>query len=84
MDVTKDTRLESFIQRPCGKRHNLILETLGDEKMIARQIAHRLGFYDLNAVKPRLTELKQMGLIVSDEVAFDQVTKRHVALWRKV
>jgi len=82
-DVTEQTRLESFIQKPCGKRHKMILEVLGDESMIARTIATKLGANDLNYVKPRLTELKQMGLIVSDEVAFDEVTKRHVALWRK-
>ena len=83
MDVTKETRLESYIQRPVAKRQRQILDTLGDDALIARQIADRLGYNDLNAVKPRLTELKQLGLVVSDHTAYDTVTKRNVAIWRK-
>jgi len=81
--VTSDTRLESFLKRPINPRSRQILYTLGNRKMTARQLAYEMGFSDLNAVKPRLTEMKSMGLIIADEVAHDSITGRNVALWRK-
>lgn len=82
--VTSETRLESFLKRPINPRSRQILYTLGNRKMTARQLAYEMGFNDLNAVKPRLTEMKNMGLIIADEIAYDSITGRNVALWRKV
>jgi len=82
MDVTKETRLESFITRPLNQRSMGILQTLGDKEMTARQIAYAMGYSDLNAVKPRLTELKDAGILTADKTAYDSLTGRHVAVWR--
>ena len=57
-NITEQTRLESYLKTPTSKRKALILNTLGQNQMTARMIAEDLGFSDLNAVKPRLTELK--------------------------
>lgn len=64
MEITKETRRESYIQRPVS-RVNQILDFMGDKDMTARQIAYGLGYKDLNAVKPRLTELKAEGKVKS-------------------
>jgi predicted ArsR family transcriptional regulator len=81
MGITKETRFESFLQHPAGKREQMILDTLGTRQMTARQIAYSLGFADLNAVKPRLTELRERGVVQNCGKAFDSITKRNVALW---
>ena len=81
--ITKETRLESYLQRPVSQRQNMILEALGDDEKSARMIATELGFSDLNAVKPRITELKQKGIIVVSGKAYDSLTKRTVALFKR-
>lgn len=81
--VCQITRQESFLTRPTA-RQSQILYTLGNRKMTARQLAYEMGFKDLNAVKPRLTEMKKSGLVIATETAYDQLTGKNVALWRKV
>lgn len=83
MGITKETRLEAYIQRPVT-RVNQIMQVLGDREMTSREIAYELGFTDLNAVKPRLTELKDIGMISPVRKQLDLTTKRNVAVWRKV
>ena len=83
MSITKETRLESYLQRPV-KRCDEILAVMGDRPMTAREIAYALGFNDLNAVKPRLTELKNEGKVIVVGKARDNVTKRKVAVWRAI
>jgi len=80
--VTQTTRLEAYLRRPTPRARQ-ILYTLGTRQMTARQLANEMKFSDLNSVKPRLTELKEMGLIVADKVTYDSITGRNVALWRK-
>lgn len=43
-----------------------------------------MGYKDLNAVKPRLTELKAEGKVKVIGKTYDNVSKRNVALWRRV
>lgn len=81
--ITNETRLESYIQRPV-RRYDLILECMGEREMTARMIATELGYSDLNAVKPRITELKAKGIIVACGKAYDTLTHRTVATFRKV
>ena len=46
------------------KRQSEIIEALRDIKSgTAREIMHYLGYEELNEVRPRLTELKQKGII---------------------
>lgn len=55
MEITKETRKESYISRPVTRAAD-ILEFIGDKEYTARQNAYGIGFTDLNSVKPRLTE----------------------------
>lgn len=57
---------------------------LGDREMTSREIAQEMGFTDMNAVKPRLTELKGIGLVEPVGKKLDPITKRNVAVWKKV
>ena len=80
--ITKETRQESYVVRP--KRTVQILAVLGEREMTAREIAYEMGYSDLNAVKPRLTELKEIGIVEVVGKKKDLVTDRNVAVWRKV
>lgn len=82
--ITEETRLESYLKTPTSKRQQMILEALGSKEMTARMIAQKLGFSDLNAVKPRLTELKSSGHVEACGKAYDMLTNRNVALFRRV
>ena len=81
MEITKQTRREAYISRPVTRAAD-ILEFMGDKEYTARQIAYGMGFTDLNAVKPRLTELKAAGLVEVAGKAYDETTKRRVAVWK--
>ena len=82
--ITKETREESFIKTDRNNRQRAILEVLGEKEMTARQIRDDLGFTDMNAVRPRLTELRDMGLIETCGKAYDYDSRRNVALFRRV
>ena len=82
--TTRDTRLESY--RALGeereKRQKLILEYIREHgPSTSREIAYGLGFSDLNAVKPRLTELKARGRVEVVGAKVDMVTERRVSVW---
>lgn len=81
--ITKETRFDSYLERPVLRR-NAILECMGERSMTAREIAYEMGFTDLNAVKPRLTELRDMGIIEAIGKTKDKLTNRSVAVWRKI
>ena len=80
--ITKETRLESFIStNPCPIQKQ-VYDSL-DKPMTARQIAVKLGYPHPICVRPRITELMKEGRVVSDEKAFDEVTQRNVAVFRR-
>lgn len=81
MEITREMRKESYIARPVTRAAD-ILKFLDGKEYTARQIAYGMGFTDLNAVKPRLTELKAAGLVEVTGKAYDETTKRRVAVWR--
>lgn len=83
MSITEETRLESYINTPTSERKRMILTILGDKQMTARMIAYALGFRDLNAVKPRLTELKKEGRVKVVGKAYDATTDRRVAVFQR-
>lgn len=83
MSITEETRLESYINTPTSERKQMILTILGDKQMTARMIAYALGFRDLNAVKPRLTELKKEGRVKVVGKAYDATTDRRVAVFQR-
>lgn len=41
-----------------------------------------MGYMDLNAVKPRITELKAAGRIEAVGKAYDDISKRRVAVYK--
>lgn len=81
--ITLETRQESYIKTETAERKRLILSAM-DKPMTARQIAYKLGFKDLNAVKPRLKEMKDRGLVEAVGKAYDETTERNVAVYRRV
>lgn len=65
-------------------RRKEILKALDIFDMTAREIAYKLNYADLNAVKPRLTELVQAGLVDVVGKRFDEMTQRKVSVYRAV
>lgn len=65
-------------------RRKEILKALDIFDMTAREIAYKLNYADLNAVKPRLTELVQAGLVDVVGKRFDEMTQRKVLVYRAV
>lgn len=69
--TTKETRRQSYdaVLPKREKRCRLILETLGVRQMTASEITEELvaageiPYFNRNYVAPRLTEMKQMGIL---------------------
>lgn len=82
--ITKECRLEAWFKCEPQKRCRAILEAMGHEELTARQIAGKLGFKDLNAVKPRLSEMVQRGNLVVVGKTKDYKTGRSVSVFKAV
>ena len=82
--IPHDCQLDSFIRLERQTRKRVILKAMSNHEMTARQIAYKLGFSDLNAVKPRLTELRKAGKIKAIGKAYDETTQRNVTVYRAV
>lgn len=81
--ITHETRRESYNKVDAVTRQGIVLQTFrkfGD--MTARECAAHLGFYDLNGVKPRITELCQKGILEAFTKQLDPITNRKVAVYR--
>lgn len=83
MSVTEETRRESYYKTDRNTRQ---IEVLGAfrkyGKMTANECAKRLGYTDGNRVKPRITELKNKGLLFeTGEKRYDPDTKRNGAVF---
>lgn len=78
--ITQETRRESNRAVDRLTRCKRILEAYATYgPMTARECARKLGFTDLNAVKPRITELCQKGYLRACGKAYDELTQRRVA-----
>lgn len=71
--------------------YNLITETLGaDNEMTAREIAsdlytkHEVPYPTRGMVQPRCTELVKLGRIKVCGSKIDEVTRKHVSIYRAV
>lgn len=84
--ISEQCQMESyqFVKADRQKRISMILRALGEAEMTAREIAYKLKFSDLNAVKPRLTELVQEGILEVSKKKFDDTTKRNVSVYRRI
>lgn len=71
MSTTTETRRAAYeaVLPKREKRSRLILEVLGEREMTASELTEELvtrgeiKYYDRNFVAPRLTELKQIGIL---------------------
>lgn len=90
--TTRETRRQSYdaIIPKRGKRCRLILDTLGNRRMTASEIteelvqAGKIPYFNRNYVAPRLTELKEMGVV--ETVGRRKATRSDAteAVWARV
>lgn len=90
--TTKETRRESYdaILPKVKERARLILETLGSKEMTVSEIAEELvssgkiPYFNRNYVAPRLTELKDMGIVETCGRRKATRSDATEAVWRRV
>lgn len=91
-ETTKDTRRESYeaILPKVKERARLILETLGSKEMTVSEITEELvnsgkiPYFNRNYVAPRLSELKDMGIVESCGRRKSTRSDATEAVWRRV
>ena len=81
--TTKDLQADSLKKLDRKTRQQRILTVIGNSFMTAREVAHRLGFSDLNAVRPRITELVQEGRLIEVGHRYDKHTQRNVTVYKQ-
>lgn len=90
--TTKETRRESYdaILPKVKERARLILETLGTKEMTVSEITEELvntgkiPYFNRNYVAPRLTELKDMGIVETCGRRKATRSDATEAVWRRV
>lgn len=88
---TMETRRESYdaIKAKRSDRRNLILEMLGSRQMTASELTEEMlakgyiKYYDRNFVAPRLTELKDAGIVETVGKRLCKRTNKNVAIWAR-
>ena len=91
-ETTKETRRESYdaILPKVKERARLILETLGSKEMTISEITEELvssgkiPYFNRNYVAPRLTELKDMGIVETCGRRKATRSDATEAVWRRV
>ena len=91
-ETTKETRRESYdaILPKVKERARLILETLGSKEMTVSEITEELvssgkiPYFNRNYVAPRLTELKDMGVVETCGRKKATRSDAKEAVWRRV
>lgn len=89
--ITKATRRESYdaVLPKVKDRSRLILETLGTKSMTVSEItdelvaAGRIPYYNRNYVAPRLSELKDMGVVETCSRRQSTHSTATEAVWRR-
>ena len=89
--TTKETRKASYeaVLPKVKERCRLILETLGDREMTVSEItdelvaAEKIPYYNRNYVAPRLTELKDMGVVETCGRRKSTKSNATEAVWRR-
>ena len=77
------------MQEHLSVRHKQILEILKNKKMTTREIAeelynrHYTNTADVNNARPRITELENLGFVVTDKTKKCNVTNKEVAVYRQ-
>jgi len=88
-NITTTTRRPAYdgIQATRGDRCRTILDTLGSREMTVEDIADELvkkgivKYFDRNFVAPRLTELKQAGIVTVVDERTSRRSGRKIAVW---
>ena len=91
-EITKETRRESYdaILPKVKDRARLVLETLGSRSMTVSEIteelvaAGRIPYFNRNYVAPRLSELKDMGIVETCGRRKATRSDATEAVWRRV
>lgn len=91
-EITKETRRESYdaILPKVKERASLVLETLGGRSMTVSEITEELvstgkiPYFNRNYVDPRLTELKDMGIVETCGRRKATRSDATEAVWRRV
>lgn len=84
MSITEETRRESNEKTDRETRYKKILAVLEPGvEMTAREISYALQYSDLNAVKPRLTELRGLGKVLAVGKKYDKITDRNVTIYKR-
>lgn len=91
-ETTKETRRESYeaVLPKVKERARLILETLGSREMTVSEITEELvnsgkiPYFNRNYVAPRLTELKDMGIVETCGRRKATRSDATEAVWRRV
>lgn len=80
--IARNCQLEAYKLRPGGRQWLIygILEQYG--AMTAREVCIRLGSDDMNYVRPRLTELVQMGKVEIISKKKDTATNRTISVYQ--
>lgn len=89
--ITKETRKASYeaVLPKVKDRSRLILETLGDRAMTVSEItdelveAGKIPYYNRNYVAPRLSELKDMGVVETCGRRKSTHSTATEAVWRR-
>lgn len=92
MGITYETRKESYesVLDKRKERHNLILDILGEKQMTVSEIVKEMldrgiiKYYNRNFVAPRLTELKDAGVVEVVGKRICIMSGKNVAVWAKV
>ena len=90
--ITKATRKESYenILPKANKRARLVLDALGGRSMTASEIteelvtAGKIPYFNRNFVAPRLTELKDLGVVETCGRRKATRSDATEAVWRRV
>jgi hypothetical protein len=90
--TTRETRRESYaaILPKIKKRSTQIIDTLGDREMTASEITEELvtagivPYFNRNYVAPRLSELKDMGIVETCGRRKSTRSNATEAVWRRV
>jgi len=93
VNITGETRKASYNDisnsGTAATRRNIILGVIGNRQMTATEILDELerqgvvSEHDPNFVRPRLTELKQMGIIHAIDKRVCSKSGKKVAVWSK-
>lgn len=84
MSITEETRREAFWHKEdkAPLRRSMICRALEEcGPMTAEELTRYFGAAEKNYVRPRLTELKQSGIVVEVGVKQSPITGRNTAVW---